>query len=109
MAKIINVTEKDFDQVVLKSSIPVLADFWAPWCNPCVMMGPVLEQLAEALGDKIQIVKINVDGPVNKALAHKYDIMSIPNLKVFKNGEVVKEFGGFIPLAVLRHDVEEAL
>lgn len=109
MAKIENIKVGDFDVVVLKSEIPVLVDFWAPWCGPCQMMGPVLEQIDESLGDKIKIIKINVDSAENQALARQYEIRSIPSLKIFKKGEVVKELGGFIAFGSLKKEIEEIL
>ncbi|MEI6420171.1 MAG: thioredoxin [bacterium] len=109
MSKVINVTEKDFTEVVIKSELPVLVDFWAPWCGPCVMMSPVLDQLAEVLGEKVKVVKVNINSAENQALAHQFDIMSIPALKIFKKGEVVKEFVGMIPLNMLKKDLEELI
>jgi len=81
----IHVNEDNFEVEVLKSDKPVLVDFWATWCGPCQMMGPVLEELSEEQSD-IKICKINVDD--NGDLAQKYGIMSIPNFILFKNGEV---------------------
>lgn len=72
--------------------IPVLVDFWAPWCGPCQMQGPILDELSSEIGDKAKIFKVNVDD--NNELAAQYGIMSIPALKVFKNGEVVEEMVG---------------
>ena len=85
-------TDSNFEQEVIKSEKPVLVDFWAPWCGPCQMMGPIIEELAKEMGDKMKIGKMNVDE--NHATAEKYGIMSIPNIKVFKGGKVVKEFVG---------------
>lgn len=72
--------------------IPILVDFWAPWCGPCMQQGPILDDLADEIGDKVKIFKVNVDE--NADLAQKYGIMSIPALKVFKNGELVEELTG---------------
>lgn len=84
--------DKNFDQEVVKSEKPVLVDFWAPWCGPCQVMGPIIDELAKEMGDKFKIGKINVDE--NQETASKYDIMSIPALKIFKDGKVIKEFVG---------------
>jgi len=89
---IMEFTEQNFEQEVLKSDIPVVVDFWAPWCGPCQMMGPIMEELAKEIGDKAKIGKMNVEE--NKEIASQYGIMSIPAIKIFKNGEVVKEFIG---------------
>lgn len=85
-------TDQNFDQEVLKSDKPVFVDFWAPWCGPCLMMGPIVEELAQEMGDKVKIGKINVDE--NSETASKFGIMSIPTMKIFKEGKIVKEFIG---------------
>lgn len=87
----IELTDANFDAEVLKSEKPVLVDFWAPWCGPCQMMGPVIEQLAGEMST-VKIGKLDVDENPNTASA--YGIMSIPALKIFKEGKVVKEFVG---------------
>lgn len=81
--------EKNFETEVLKSDKPVFVDFWAPWCGPCKMMGPVVEQLAEEMGDSVKVGKVNVDD--NEELAQKYGIMSIPCFIVFKDGKVANQ------------------
>lgn len=85
-------TDQNFDQEVLKSDKPTLVDFWAPWCGPCQMMGPVIDELATEMGDKAKVGKINVDE--NQEMAAKFGVMSIPSIKIFKDGKVVKEFVG---------------
>ncbi len=89
-----NVTDKDFAQEV-ENAGAVLVDFWAPWCGPCKMIAPVLEELDAEIGDKIKIAKINVDE--NPETAGRFGVMSIPTLLVMKNGSVVDKVVGFQP------------
>ena len=86
------VTDETFEADVLENDKPVLVDYWAEWCGPCKMVAPVLEAIAEEHGDKLDIVKLNVDQ--NPVITQKYGILNIPTLGVFKNGEVVKELVG---------------
>ena len=86
------VDTKDFDQIVSTSTVPVVADFWAPWCGPCRMVGPVLEKLASDHGDKVSVVKVNVDE--NQELAARFGIMSIPTVIMFQGGELKTQLIG---------------
>ena len=85
-------SDANFEKEVLQCDKPVLVDFWAPWCGPCQMMGPIIEELAKKMGDKAKVGKMNVDE--NGESAQKYAIMSIPAIKIFQGGKVVKEFVG---------------
>jgi thioredoxin 1 len=98
------VTSADFDSVVLKSTTPVLVDFWAEWCGPCRAVGPILEEISNEHGAKIKIVKLNTDE--EQAIAMKYGISSIPTMNVFVNGEVVKTIVGAKPKPALLKDLE---
>lgn len=88
----ITITDSNFESEVLKSDKPVLVDFWAVWCGPCVVQGPIVEEVATQMGDKAKIGKLNVDE--NPNVAQQYGIMSIPTIMIFKSGTVVKQFIG---------------
>jgi thioredoxin 1 len=101
------VSDSNFDAEVLKSSGPVVVDFWAEWCGPCKMIAPALEEIAGSLGDKVKIVKLNVDE--NPATAQKYGIMSIPTLMLFKNGELASRQVGAAPRQKLEQWINGAV
>jgi len=110
MSKPINVTGvQNFQEEVIKSSLPVLVDFWAPWCGPCRMMAPVLEELATKFDGKLKIVKIDTEIPENRELAIKYQIQSIPNMKLFKDGNIIQDFIGFRPESVFSEELKSVL
>jgi thioredoxin 1 len=90
----IQVTDANFDEEVLKSALPVLVDFWAPWCGPCRAMGPIIEELGTEYADQVKICKMNVDE--NSASPSKFGIRAIPTLILFKNGEVVDQTTGAV-------------
>lgn len=98
------VTAANFDEVVLKSSIPVLVDFWAEWCGPCRAVGPILEEISDEYGAKLKIVKLNTDE--ESAIAIKYGITSIPTMNVYVNGEVVKTIVGAKPKPAMLKELE---
>lgn len=94
-ANLFEFTDKNFDGEALKSDKPVLVDFWAPWCAPCRMVGPIIEELAGTYGAKVKVGKLNTDD--NPAIASRYGIMSIPTILLFKNGEIVERIVGAAP------------
>ncbi len=93
--KPIEVDNYTFDEIVLKSDVPVLVDFWAPWCAPCRIIAPVLEEIAQEYGGRVKVVKLNTDQ--NPQLAVRYNVMSIPTLLLFRNGQVVDQIVGAVP------------
>ena len=97
MSNIIETDDSNFESEVLKADIPVLVDFWAPWCGPCKAIAPILEQISDEQGDKIKIVKVNVDD--NQKYAVDFGIKSIPTLLIFNKGELKNQIIGAIPKA----------
>lgn len=101
------VNDNNFQAEVLESETPVLVDFWAPWCGPCRMVAPVLEEIAQEKGDALKIVKLNTDENQQTAIA--YEVLSIPTLILFKNGQIAKKVIGAYPKRKLEAELEPAL
>jgi len=95
MADVKTFEKATFDADVIKSDVPVLVDFWAPWCGPCKMIGPIIEEMAAEMGDDVAIGKVNVDN--NQELAGQFGVRGIPTIMIFKGGEVVESFVGLRP------------
>ena len=91
------ITDAQFDEEVLKSELPVMVDFWAPWCGPCKMLGPVVEEIAGGFEGQVKVVKVNIDE--NSVVASRYKIMSIPTLYFFKAGQIIDQIVGVVPRA----------
>jgi thioredoxin len=101
------VTDSNFQAEVIESEVPVLVDFWAPWCGPCRMVAPVVEQIAQERGEQIKVVKLNIDENQNTAV--QFNVLSIPTLIVFRNGEVAKTVIGAYPKRKLEAELEPVL
>ncbi len=101
----LQVTDSSFKQEVLESAVPVLVDFWAPWCGPCRMVAPVVDEIANQYQEKIKVVKLNTDE--NPSIASQYGIRSIPTLMIFKGGERVDMVVGAVPKTTLSNTVEK--
>ena len=102
-----HVTDADFEEKVLKSDVPVLVDFWAEWCAPCRMIAPVLDELSAEMGDRIKIVKVNVDENPNTPAA--YGVRGIPTLLLVKDGQVISQQVGAAPKNAIASWIESAL
>jgi thioredoxin 1 len=101
------VTDINFQAEVIESDVPVLVDFWAPWCGPCRMVAPVVEEIAKERGEGLKVVKLNIDE--NQDTAISFNVMSIPTLILFRNGEVAKTVIGAYPKRKLEAELEPAL
>ena len=107
MSKPIAVDDSNFDQAVLQAETPVLVDFWAPWCRPCLMVAPILDELAEEYNGKVTITRLDVDQ--NPRTAAKYSIMAIPTMLIFKEGKPISNIVGFRPKQELKRSLDAAL
>ncbi len=97
-------TDQNFEAEVIKSEQPVVVDFWAPWCGPCQMMGPIIEELAKEMQGKAKIGKLNVDE--NSVTAQNFTVMSIPTIMIFKDGKIAKKFVGVQSKESLKEELE---
>ena len=104
---IAEVTDTNFQAEVIESDVPVLVDFWAPWCGPCRMVAPVVEEIASERGDQLKVVKMNIDENQNTAV--QFNVMSIPTLILFRHGAVAKTVIGAYPKRKLEAELEPAL
>lgn len=104
MSSLVELTDANFDSEIKKATVPMLVDFWAPWCGPCKAIAPVLEELAAEYGDKLVIAKVNVDE--NQSSAAKFGIRSIPNMVIFKNGEEAGRIIGARPKSDLKAAID---
>lgn len=105
MSEVLHINDADFESVVVNSDIPVLLDFWAPWCGPCKMIAPVLDELAPEFAGKVKIVKMNVDD--NQATPAQFGVRSIPTLLLLKNGQVVGTQVGALPKSQLANFINQ--
>ena len=107
MSEVLHINDADFESIVVNSDIPVLLDFWAPWCGPCKMIAPVLDELAPEFAGKVKIVKMNVDD--NQTTPAQFGVRSIPTLLLIKNGQVVATQVGALPKTQLANFINQRI
>jgi thioredoxin 1 len=107
MAELLTVTSENFETEVLQAELPVLVDFWAPWCGPCRVISPIVEEMASEYEGKLTVGKLNVDD--HPSIAQKYNITGIPALLFFKDGSIANTVVGAVPKAVLQDNVEKVI
>ena len=105
--KVLEFSDANFEDEVIKCDIPVLVDFWAPWCGPCRIIAPVVEEISESHDGKVKVGKLNVDD--NQQTSMKFGIRSIPTLLVFKNGEIFEQIIGAVPKSEIERVVNSAI
>lgn len=101
------VDDNNFDEIVTESHLPVLIDFWAPWCGPCKMLGPIVDELATEFKDRVPVAKVNVDG--SPGLSNYFKVKSIPTLMFVKNGKLVERLSGMVPKPNLEEMLEDLI
>ena len=107
MADLVKLTNENFEEEVIKSEIPVLVDFWAEWCGPCRMIGPIVEEFANEYNGKLKVCKLDVDA--HGSIAQQFRILSIPTVMIFKDGKVASQVVGAVPKKELQKHVDKAL
>ena len=105
--QVVHLSDAEFDDTISQSNVPVLVDFWAPWCGPCRMLGPIIEELAEDYAGKVVFAKVNTDE--NPATSGKFDIMSIPTLLLFRDGRLIDRAVGMRPKPALKDWIDAAI